>query len=86
MSRTSHYILCFLFMAALLIVCRLFDYRYQSQCEEFPIESCVTVDLVHGEIAYQITPRCLLVVKAFKAGRQSAKVLMPKEPVSGDGK
>jgi hypothetical protein len=86
MSRTKHYALCFLFMATLLIVCRLLDYRYQSQCEEFPIESCVTVDLVHGEIAYQITPRCLLVVKAFKAGRQSAKALMPNEQSLGVGK
>jgi hypothetical protein len=78
MSRAKHHFLWALFLAALVVWCRLADHRYQMQCESFPIESCVTVDLARGEIAYVLADRCLLVVKAFKAGRLSAMALKPK--------
>ena len=77
MSRAKYHILWGLFLAVLVVWCRLADHRFQMQCESFPIESCVTVDLSRGEISYVLADRCLLVVKAFKAGRQSATVLVP---------
>ena len=75
MSNTVKYTICLLGLAALLIVCRAMDYRFQMQAGEFSIESCVQVDLVRGEIGYVQDTRCMLVVKAFKAGRQSAMIL-----------
>lgn len=76
-SRGKQQILWAVFLAVLVVWCRLADHRYQTQCESFPIESCVTVDLTRGEISYVLSDRCLLVVKAFKAGRQSALALTP---------
>jgi hypothetical protein len=75
MSNTVKYTICLLCLAALLIVCRAMDYRFQMQAGEFPIESCVQVDLVRGEISYAQDTRCMLVVKSFKAGRQFAMIL-----------
>lgn len=74
-SKRVQYALCVVFFVALLIFCRVMDHHYQTQSEDFPIESCVTVDLVHGEIDYVLSTRCLLVVKAFKAGRESTTLL-----------
>lgn len=78
MSSTTKYILIALSLAGLILTCRILDHRYQLAAEGFPIDTCVKVDLVRGEIEYELSDRCLLVVKAFKAGRQSAVVLKPK--------
>jgi len=74
-SRFFQCAICTLAIVALIIGCRIMDYRYQTMSEQFPIETCVQVDLVRGEIGYVQSTRCTLVVKAFKAGRQSAMVL-----------
>ena len=55
--------------------CRWLDIQFQSTSASFPIESCVRVDLNNGVLEYEMTSRCALVVKSFKAGRQSASVL-----------
>ena len=75
MSRRVQYALCVLAIVALIVGCRIMDHRFQTMSEQFPIETCVQVDLVHGEIGYVQSTRCALVVKAFKAGRQSATAL-----------
>ena len=64
---------CFtvLVLVGLIVFCRWMDYRFQSMSEDFPIDSCVKVDVVQGVIEYELSTRCVLVVKAFQAGRQS---------------
>ena len=70
-SDTQKIVLVAVSLIFLVIVARIMDHRYQTQSAAFPIETCVSVDLVHGEIGYTLTPRCSLVVKSFKAGRLS---------------
>ena len=71
MSDTMKIAIVAVALISLVIVARVMDYHYETQSAAFSIESCVAVDLIRGEIKYTPTRRCSLVVKAFKAGRQS---------------
>jgi len=81
MSDTMKITLVAVSLIFLVVVARIMDNHYQTQSAAFPIETCVSVDLVHGEIGYTMTSRCALVVKAFKAGRQST-IGLPAVPES----